>query len=340
MRNLARDTGRPDETILQSLERRIERLKLDLSGLSVVTEAATGAYACTAVVAALAGARVLACARDTARHGSAGDAVSATRELARMAGVEGRISFSLGVPPHALRDCDILTNSGRIRPITRGMVDALPARSVIALMFEAWEFRGTDIDLAACRDRGIRIAAVNERHPDVAVFPFLGRLCVRLLEDAGMAAAGKRIAVLCDNPFAPFLLEGLSVAGAEVALFDSPSQLTHEAWDAVVLALLPREAPLGRCDLETIFEKAPGALLAQFWGDIDREAASLLGLRVCPAAEPGRGHMGILLNRLGHEPIVRLQTGGLKAGEIVWRGGPLPADGVAVLYPGIDNSSS
>ena len=58
-------------------------------------------------------------------------------------------------------------------------------------MFEAWEFREADLDLAACRDRGIRVAAVNERHPDVGVFPFLGPLCVRLLADAGVAARGQ-----------------------------------------------------------------------------------------------------------------------------------------------------
>jgi hypothetical protein len=41
--------------------------------------------------------------------------------------------------------------------------------------------------------------------------------------------------------------------------------------------------------------------------------------------------MGILLNHFGHEPVVRLQAGGLKAAEIVWRGAAQPADGVAVL---------
>jgi hypothetical protein len=79
---------------------------------------------------------------------------------------------------------------------------------------------------------------------------------------------------------------------------------------------------------------APNVLLAQFWGDIDREIAAGLCLHVWPEVEPGRGHMGILLNRLGHEPIVRLQAGGLKAAEIVWRGDVLLADGVAALYSG------
>lgn len=317
--------------MLQSIERRIGILHLDLTDLEVVTEAATGAYASTAVIAALAGAKVRACARDTHNHGSAEDAVAATRELARLAGVEDQIIFFHGVPPEVLRSCDILTNTGRIRPITRNMVDLLQEDAVIALMFEAWEFRGSDLDLAACRERRIRIAAVNERHGNVGVFPFLGPLCVCLLRDAGMNVAGKRIAIICDNPFATFLLAGLAEVGAEAAAFESPLQLTPGPWDAVVLALLPQDDPLGQRHLEVIAERAPGALLAQFWGDVDRAAVKELGLRICPEIEPGRGHMGILLNRLGHEPIVRLQAGSLKAAEIVLRGGPFMPGGIASL---------
>jgi hypothetical protein len=331
MLELVRKSSNAPDPMLESIERRIDVLGLDLGGLEVVTEAATGAYASTAVIAALAGAYVHACARDTHAHGSAQEAIEATRQLARRAGVEARISFSPGVPPGVLRTCDILTNSGRIRPITRAMVDRLPDKAVIALMFEAWEFRGTDLDLAACRERDIRIAAVNERHGDVAVFPFLGPLCVCLLRDAGTRVAGKRVAVICDNPFADFLVKGLAEAGAEALLFSSPWRLMAGPWDAVVMALLPQAQPLGLEQLESVACKAPGALVAQFWGDMDRTAAATLGLRVCPEVEPGRGHMGILLNRLGHEPIVRLQAGSLKAAEIVRRGGFLPPGGVASM---------
>lgn len=319
------------ELMMHSIRIRIEALDLDLAGLTVVTEAATGAYASTAVIAALAGARVHACAVDTRAHGSSRDAIDATRSLARQAGVEDRISFSFGVPEHALRECDILTNSGRLRPITRSMIDLLNEKAVIGLMFEAWEFRGADFNLAACRRRGIRIAAVNERHPDVAVFPFLGQLGVRLLHDAAMDPAGMQIAIVCDNPFADYILSGLIEAGATATLFESMMHITEGDWAAVVLALHTLDEPIGRAQLQILARRAPGALLAQFWGDVDRDAARELGLHMCPHDEPKRGHMGILLNRLGPEPIVRLQAGSLKSAEIVRRGGDLPSHGIASL---------
>ena len=329
LRSLA---SQPD--LLTSARQRIAALGLDLSGLTVITEAATGHYASTAVIAALAGARrVFALARGTARHGSAEEAAEATMSLAGKAKVKGRIAVLEKIEDTHLAVCDILTNTGHLRPITRGVIEHLPARAVIALMYEAWEFRGDDIDLDACREQRIRVAAVNERHADVGVFPFLGPLSVRLLADAGVEAAGRRIAVICDNPFARFIRSGLTEAGATVCVFRSPAEMSMEACDVIVIAVNPERRPeLGLQIFEALAARAPGALLAQFWGDIDRSAARRAGFDICPAVEPARGHMGILLNALGHEPIVRLQAGGLAAAAAIYRGHvPSPGDVAELL---------
>ncbi len=318
-----RDSDSEGQTaVLDGIRRRIAGLQLDLTGLNVVTEAATGAYACTAVIAAMAGASsVLAVGRDTLHHGSFEHAVSATLQLANSAGISERISFSRSVAPEVLAVCDILTNSGHLRPISRDMIMRLPPTAVIGLMFEAWEFRESDLDLAACRERGIRVAAVNERHPDVGVFPFLGPLCVRLLADADVLLACSRVALLCDNAFAPFILQGLIFAKCRADLFDCVAAMPPADWDVVVVALNPGRNPqLGNAEFAHLAKVAAGARLAQFWGDIDRTAAARHGFAsIVPAAEPANHHMGILLSAVGPEPIIRLQAGGLKAAEIVLR---------------------
>jgi hypothetical protein len=56
MLELVRKSSNAPDPMLESIERRIDVLGLDLGGLEVVTEAATGAYEYTAVIAALAGA--------------------------------------------------------------------------------------------------------------------------------------------------------------------------------------------------------------------------------------------------------------------------------------------
>lgn len=330
----ARPAENPSEPgILCSIRRRIEALGLDLGGMTVITEAATGAYACTAPIAAMAGAAVHAVARDTRRYGSFEDAVQATLGLAEEAGVAHRITVSRSIDPHVLKSCNIITNSGHLRPISARMIAQLPERAVLALMFEAWEFRAPDFDLAACRDRGIRVAAVNERHPDVGVFPFLGPLCVRLLKDAGLPVPGLRVALLCDNPFAPFIGQGLRTAGALVSTFPDAGSVPPGDWQAVVVALEPfRNPPLGAVELRTLAARAPRASLVQFWGDIDRASApGGWPTLIWPPNAPLPGHMAVLLSALGHEPVVRLQAGGLRAAEIVARGLPMTEGGVAEL---------
>jgi len=323
----------PSTSLPDLIEERVAATGLDLSGLAVVTEAATGAYASTAVIAARAGARrVTALARDTARHGSAADAAREVMALAEAMGIAERIRIVDAITPETLAGCDILTNSGHLRPITATTIGGLPPRAVIALMFEAWEFRGTDLDLDACRLHGIRVAAVNERHPAVGVFPFLGPLAVRLLADAGARIDGANVALLCDNPFSPFIAAGLQAAGARVSVYADPLDVPADDWQSVVVALTPGEQDrVDAAGFAHLARQAPAALIAQFWGDIDRLAARRYGFAVWPPAPPRRGHMAILLNALGPEPVVRLQAGGLRAAELAFRGAKTSADGVLQL---------
>ena len=58
----------------------------------------------------------------------------------------------------------------------------------------------------------------------------------------------------------------------------------------------------------------------QYWGDVDRDALTDAGVPVWPPRPPAPGHMGVLPSAIGPEPIVRLQSGGLKVGELLARG--------------------
>jgi hypothetical protein len=308
------------------MRRAIDATGLRLDGCAVLTEAATGAYGCTPVVAALAGARTAhAVARDT-RHGSAAEARAWVMRLAEAAGAPDVIRFHDSVPQQALGDVDLVTNSGHVRPIDAAMAARLPPTAVIALMYEAWELRPQDIDLAACRRRGLRIAGVDERNPAVGVFDFLGPLAVRLLQDAGVAVLGSRIALLCDNDFAPHVAAGLRGLGADVSLFDDARETPPGAWDAVLVSLKPGPAPrVDAAAAALLGRHAPGAVVAQLWGDMDRPALAAAGLRAWPEAEPGKGHMGALLSEIGPEAVIRLQTGGMAAAAELLTGACGPA---------------
>jgi hypothetical protein len=313
--------------------RAVAATELDLSGLTVLTEAATGAYAVTPVIAAAAGAkRVYALTKPT-RYGTVADVKQQTLELASSIGVADRIDVLETIGPDVLENVDIVTNSGHLRPLTAALIDQLSSHAVIALMFEAWEFRPEDLDIEACWRRGIPVVGVNERHPAVDVFSFLGPLCLRQLHDCGLSGYSNRIALICDNDFLASLHAGLSSAGASVETFESVEAMRRDDWDAIVVALVPKATlRVGVPEAKHLAACAPaGAVVAQFFGDVDRIALTANGLAVWPPTPPGLGHMGILLSEIGPEPIVRLQTGGLRAAEWVRRGGDIVPGGFAQI---------
>lgn len=305
--------------LLRLMDQRIAGCQLDLQGMTVLTEAATGAYCVTPLIAARAGAKkVFAIARDS-RFGSAADARAITLQIARSMGADDRIEIVESVSPRVWGEADIVTNSGHLRPITSENVAHMKSTAVIPLMYESWEFRSSDVDVEACRQRGILVAGTNERHGEVGVFDFLGPMAVKLLLDAGIAVLSCRVLLICDNAFGPYIETGLRAAGASVE--SSPSLPEHlEPADAIVLATTPREeSALSAKEAERIAAVSPGAVLLQFFGTLDRAATAAAGIPTWPEKEPEFGHMGILPSAIGPEPIVRLQTGGLKVGEVLFR---------------------
>jgi hypothetical protein len=308
----------------------VERCSLDLRGTMVFTEAATGAYAATPVLAALAGAERIIALTHSSRHGSVETVRELTQDLATRAGVAGRIEVVTEKREEHIRQADVVTNCGHVRAIDREMVSWMRPKTVIPLMYESWELRPGEVDLDACRERGVRVAGTNERHPNVDVFSYLGPMAVRLLSDAGIPAYRSHVLVVCDNPFAPFIRSGLEVAGANVTVSPKLSPdlaALSDRCDAILVATEPQAGTvIGPEAARLIAVSAPSAVVVQFWGEIDRIALHAADVPCWPAVAPHVGHMGILPSALGPEPIVRLQTGGLKVAEVLLRSNPSADD--------------
>src|SRR6266508_1073199 len=276
----------------------IARLRLDLSGAVVLTEAASGAYVVTPILAAMAGADQVFAISRTTKYGAFEEVSDNTHRLAKSVGVAPRIKVITRKTREVVGQADIITNSGHVRPIDAETISWMKQGAIIPLMYEAWEFRDTDIDLEACRRREIQVAGTNERHPAVDVFRFLER--------------------------------GLTGAGVNVMTHESLQQVPSDShFDAIIVALKPQTGPvITAADAAIIARRWPGAALGQFWGDVDRSALQAEGVSVWPPSPPAPGHMAILLSDVGPEPVVRLQSGGLKVGEALLRsaGGDLGAE--------------
>lgn len=309
-----------NETLLKILRQNIASLELDLSGLAVAANAGQGYEAFVATAAALAGAsRVLAVFRDSRTSGSDGSRAMLT--LNEVAGLADRVQVLDHISSREWHDVDIVANSTRAEPISRSVIELLPAHAVIALMAEPWELEPGSVDIDACRDTGIRLAAPNYDHPAVMMHREFARLCCVLMEEAGLDFRDRSFAILSDTPLAPFIERALTGRGAEASVFPHPLLLGHSRWDAVIVAMSPSARQSVNVNaLGHIREKAGNALLVQFSGDVDRSAASYFGLQVWPPKRPGRGQLGLPFDAAGPDPSIRRLVAGLKAAEIIYRG--------------------
>jgi hypothetical protein len=313
--------GLNPQRLVTLMQQAIQSCELNLNKLTVLTEAATGAYAVTPVIAAIAGAEKVFALTRSSQYGSVEEVKAQTETLAEIAGVSEKIGIITNRCPGVVSQADIITNSGHIRPIDAEMISWMKPTAVIPLMYEAWELRPDDVDLMACRLRGIPVVGVNERHPNVDVFSFLGIMAVKLLLDAGVAVYKSQILLLCDNPFRSFIEAGLANVGATVDTCDSLTAAQQDRrYDAILVALQPQTWPvLSAMDATMIAKYWPGALVAQYWGDIERSNFLTHQIPIWPEVAPKPAHMGILPSSVGPEPIIHLQTGGLKAAEVIWR---------------------
>ena len=233
--------------LVRLAEASVADMRIDLDDAVVVTEAATGAYAITPIIAALAGARRVYGFTRSTRYGSVAEVVRQTHDLAVEAGVLNRIEVRTDRPLSVIDEADVVTNSGHVRPIDRELIRRMRRGAVLPLMFESWEIQAGRFDLALddAVDRGIRVAGTNERHPLVDVFSYLGTMAVKLLFDAGTAVRNTRIVLACDNPFAPYLEAGLAAAGAVVRSTTSVSDVDPDFDpDYILVSLTPTGFPV------------------------------------------------------------------------------------------------
>lgn len=186
---------------MSKISNSLSKFKLNLKDKVVLTEAATGSYGITAVVAAMAGADVYALAKDSA-YGSIEDSKNNVLAMAKKAGVESRITFIESVE-EIKGHVDIVTNSGFVRPINRKLIDHLSEKSVITLMYEPWEFREEDIDIEYAYSKKVKVYGTNEGDQRLKTMEYIGLTVLYLLLNKKVSSfSEKNILILGNAKFA------------------------------------------------------------------------------------------------------------------------------------------
>lgn len=301
----------------------IAQMELDLDGLVVFTEAASGPYLWTPLLAACAGARhVYALAAGNAHH-TAAEAAEATRGAAERFGLGDRLEVVYAKRPEHLARTDVITNSASLRPISAQEIACLPATAALPLMWEPWEFRPEDLDLVACRERGILVLGTCETRPPCDLVPYMGPLAVRLLLDLRLEVHRTAVIVLGGQAMGHEMARHLAAIGCEVDHFGAGArpydELTPEAAvgrDAIIVA----EHADRRVLVDARFAEANPALrIGVVSGTVDGGALRAAGLVVVPDALREPGYMHYDASLLGPRPVLELFAAGLRVGEVATR---------------------
>lgn len=327
----------PTDRADRLLRRCVSDFRLDLSGLTVFTEAATGPYLHTPVLAALAGAsKVFAVTRDSS-YGAKEEVRRQTAEAARRFGVTDRVEVLFEKDRRSVGASDIVTNSGFVRPVTREVVSWMKPTAVVPLMWETWEFRDSDLDLTACRERGILVMGTDEGPPPHSMYAYGGFIAMKLLFEMGLEGHQTRTVLLGGGAgLGRSIDDHFRRLGMEVAWFaDSEEGAEPYArlreffsergadYDALVLAehadhclLLGRG---GALSYEEIARANPAVRVGVISGNIDVEGLKRSGLYHFPDALRPFGFMSYQAGDLGPLPVLHLYAAGLKVGEAMAR---------------------
>jgi len=304
----------------------IDFLQLDLTGLTVLTEAASGPYVVTPVIACLAGAKRVLALTGNSIYATADGVVAQTRALEMLCEVEDCAEIYSERKLDLFAQAEIVTNLGFVRPIDSNAVEAMKETAVVTLMCESWEYRSEDVDLPACKAKGIRVWGTNEDYPGLDIFSYSGWLCMKMLFDAQIEIHKSHILVVSTDKFGIVIENQLERAGALVRRINtfrdiSKSDLT--GIDVIVVAdytrtdtILGQDGDISPCELSAII---PDVSIIQYAGHIDVNGLKEFGIYVYPGIELGPRRMSLTLAMLAVRPVVELHGAGIKVGEMCAR---------------------
>jgi hypothetical protein len=323
----------------------IKKFQLNLKSMTVLTEAATGPFFITPVIAAKAGADVIAVA-GSSKYGAVNDVVRYVKKQATYFSVSENIRIVTSLTSDLIHSADIVTNLGFVRPIDRNFISSMKSSAVITLMCEPWELRKKDVDLISCKERGILVMGTNEDAPELKVFDYVGLLCLKMLFDAELEVYQNNFLVISNDKFGKVITKCLVSEGANVLHIGldltSLEDIEFDRLDAIIVADYTFNETIvgsdGIISPKNIRMNFPEATIIQFAGSVDIDELRKDNIRFYPDYSVGSFKMGKTFGDLGMKPIIDLHTAGLKVGECLAKKARYQGENIDLRDKLIENS--
>jgi hypothetical protein len=315
----------------------IQDFDLDLTGLTVYTEAATGPYLYTPVLAAISGAQKVYAYTEDSRFGSKENVKNSTVDAAKNHNVDDEIQIVFDKRKGDIEKSDIVTNSGFVRPISSEMVSWMTPTTVVPLMYESWEFRDDDINLESCLNNDILVMGIDEGKAPLSMYRYGGFLGLKLLFDlrlegyktnvllvGGGAGFGKSIYAMYED----IGIETTWFANQESNACNYDSLRNHyqecgSDYDALIIAEHKEDQLIigenGLLTGRTIKKVNPSLRVGIIAGEVDVDDLESAGLSYYPDNLRSHGYQSYQPSELGIRPPLELYTAGLKVGATMSR---------------------
>lgn len=301
-----------------------DQAKLDLSGGKIITEAASGYYTAPVLLAALAGAEVVALGKDS-EYGSFAEIKNEIEQHAYTLKVSDKIKITDNRTDPNLIGADIITNHNFVRPIDHSLIEQVESHPAICYMFESWESRSGDVDQEYCHNSNIPVYFSDEDTKFARLFPMSGLIALKMIMESGAALADDRVAVLSSDKFGPIIKGVLKKYSYKTKLFRAPEYDGYEKnrWDIVVVAefaqkqtIIDNLMPANRL----LAQLTPGATIIQFAGANNLESLHQKELNIFPDITLKPQRMAKTFGYLGPRPIIMYNAIGLKIAQAVLEG--------------------
>ena len=213
-----------------------------------------------------------------------------------------------------LKEVDILTNNGFLRPITSEIIDKLSSKCVIPLMWETWEFREGELDLEACLDKEIKVYGTNEEDEGLRTKEYLGYMVLKLLLESNHTPIESNILLLGSNHFSIYIQKVLEQNGykytvindykekKDVSLFDTIILAEHQNKDLLI-------AKDGYIATNEIMKSTD---IIHICGNVDFSEANF---NYIPKEPASFGYMSYTVDYMGINVVIDLHTAGLKVAQ-------------------------
>lgn len=312
----------------------IDKLNLDLNGLNILTEAASGYYSWNPILAAMAGAAKVVCLGRDSDFGRYEENKSKINEISKILNLDNKISiFNRDKKNINLKNINIVTNSGLLRPIDKTIIPELNNKAVIPLMWETWEFRNTDIDILLAKSNQIPVIGTNEDFRELKMHQYNGYYMLKLLFDMKIEVYHNHIAIFGHRP-ASHCVELFKRMNVNYTWFSPNVEndrnsftyselneiLKFKKLDAIIFAdHETKNQIIGKDSLisfQQLFRSFPHLRIGHVCGTIDIDELKKTSLYYFPKKLKGAGFMSYQPDEIGAQPVLELYAAGLKVGEI------------------------